>query len=249
MKVFSKKTTLRLILIIFIIYSISIYLILFKIDSSYTLTAVQAEVTVPSSLISSPVKGIVKNLYVKNGDIVNKGDTLVVIDSIDLTELLSKLKDNQNLLELSSIYQLTQNTELAIRAPASGTVSNLLFVEGTNVEESSYLFSILFFDKYFVSSSFKVNSKQYFSLPSYDNVQIALFDKTVAGKIDYISDQIDPRTSQVNVKIILAEELGRKPIHSENVIVTITKKASFSEKIQDTLNNLFESIKNAFKSY
>ncbi|ARV62825.1 hemolysin D [Nostocales cyanobacterium HT-58-2] len=83
--------------------------------------------------IQAPVNGVVKAVYVKDGQKVNPGDLLVVFDSVTSNGELSSLKKvRASLMQESQIYRRLMDV-------ASGTAADVEFLRGNLSKEAAFL--------------------------------------------------------------------------------------------------------------
>ncbi|WP_088239579.1 HlyD family efflux transporter periplasmic adaptor subunit [Calothrix rhizosoleniae] len=83
--------------------------------------------------VQAPVNGLVKQVHVKDGDKVKKGDLLVTFDSIATNAELKSLQKVSNfLIQENNIYRKLMNS-------ASGIAAELEFVRGKLPQETAFL--------------------------------------------------------------------------------------------------------------
>ncbi|HPP10762.1 MAG TPA: efflux RND transporter periplasmic adaptor subunit [Defluviitoga tunisiensis] len=167
--------------------------------------------------ITPKVSGVVKRIYVKKGDKVNKGDILFEIEEVDYKlSYLNALKTYENAklsnskvdiqiaeLEFEKAKKNLENTK--VLAPTAGTVLEVNINEGDNVNTSMSALKMVDDTKFYVSAN--VDESDYPNIVLGQHAIITLSSDenvTLHGEIAYISNQAETSGGVTSVPIEIA---------------------------------------------
>ncbi len=240
---FEMSSKLKVIIAVLAIYTFAILVILVKANSYYSVWSDTAVVVVPTIEIVSPTNGILKEVNYSSGERVNNGDTLFVIDSIEIKDSISNLN---GAADINSIIRINEVRDIVILSPNVADVLEQNLSAGSSVTSGQRIAVLAMQDSAYVRASFEVPIKRYLEIVKYDDIQIHFADRTINGRLIGNESTYDPITETVAIKFALSEPMNRALIPNEPVNLVVSKRASAFEALANYLSDTFASIRSGF---
>jgi len=186
------KLTLGIILAIILVGILSTYL-------NYTLSrknSFEATISADTFQVGTTLGGTITNIAVEEGDIVSEGQTLARLQSAGITEAISdgSIVDN-------SSFKITGNQTISLLASQPGTVSEVLFDEGSFVSSNDVIMKLDELSDPYVEALFRLlppdydrvttNTKLIITLPNNDTFEATVSDIVIQRTQDEDQDGID----------------------------------------------------------
>lgn len=146
-------------------------------------------------ILYSKINATVTKVNYKEGDTVKAGDVIAEFDDADFQSTLDTTRNNiqQNQVAAETSNEAVSN--LNIRAPFSGQVSNITANVGDNVQAGGTVLTINDTSKLKVSLTFNAADAAYIRAGETANVNISSLMQSVSGTVTYVSNQSIGTTS------------------------------------------------------
>ncbi|MBU3190630.1 HlyD family efflux transporter periplasmic adaptor subunit [Clostridium bowmanii] len=142
-----------------------------------------------SSIIYSKIGATVTKVNYKEGDSVKAGD---IIYELDDTDAQTALNSDSNSFKQNQISASTSNdavSDLSIKAPFTGLVSDILVKQGDTVSKGGTVFTIADTTKLKVLLTYNASSAGKIAIGQTANVYLTSLMQSVSGNVTYISNQ------------------------------------------------------------
>lgn len=155
------------------------------------------------SKLYSKVNGTVTAVNFKEGDKVKKGDVIYELDS---TDAQTSIENNQNNLEQNEISAESSNesvSDLTIRAPFSGQVSDITVSTGDSVQNNGTILTITDTSKLKAVLTYNAGDIEKIRTGQTAEIYISSLMQSVKGTVTYVSNE--PSASASGAKLYTVE--------------------------------------------
>lgn len=145
--------------------------------------------------LNSKINGTITKVNFKEGDAVKAGDVICQFDDTDFQSTLATNTNGllQNQVSAGASYQDVSN--LIIKAPFAGQVSNITVNQGDTIPKGGTVFTITDTSKLKISLTYNATDAAQISIGQSADVYLTSLMQSVSGTVTYISNQPTSTTS------------------------------------------------------
>jgi HlyD family secretion protein len=171
------KNRAKLITGLIIFSAICVGFVLYIDSARSSLGSQKAELKTDSYAVGLDFSGIILEQYVNEGDMVKRGQSLLLIKSATLTENLN----NKNLQQSDLLYPLDKDGNVIITSSQSGLVERINYRQGSFFPANKELANISDAQSVYVKATYRISPRDFNNVTKNSRIAVSLPDGSVVS--------------------------------------------------------------------